>query len=308
MTEGSKTHGAQLRVAALNLRAYFTGGREGAGDLPRLIADQDADVVLLQECRQPWFDTICDAAGLTGVHSHDVKPPLELKPPDGCAIAVRAPFAISRAWRLGPERFQPAVVAEAIDEMTPEGHEQMPDNLAGRYAARNVFAEIELGDARFVAAALHATPGSTDVRKGLTVHEWKPFFHGSVALELERLSLPFVFAIDANEPLAETADSVTFHWAEDRSGFRKLDALLGLSPRHPGRDLLRESLAASGRAPIAADYLELTHELRGGAGRRFDSIWATPEFALDELTTHFEEARTAGTDHALLVADLRLDP
>ena len=41
---------------------------------------------------------------------------------------------------------------------------------------------------------------------------------------------PSVFAIDANEPVAETADSVTFGWAEGRAGARKLGALLESRP------------------------------------------------------------------------------
>lgn len=295
-----------LRVVSLNLRAYFYGSRDGVGDLARLIADQRADVALLQECRRPWFDAICESTGLDGIHAHDVDPPLPAQPPDGCAIAVREPLEIRRTWRVPPEAFQPMRVAEEIDEVTPPGHEEMPGNLACRYAARNVFAEIDIDSLRFVAAALHATPGTSRVRKnGPRVHEWKPFFHGAIAVEVARQKYPFVFAIDANEPLAETANSVTFHWADDRSGFRKMDALLGLQPLHRGRDLQRESLASSGLRAKGDDYLELTHTLRGGAGRRFDSIWATPEFELEGFETYFADAQAAGTDHALLVADLR---
>lgn len=59
-----------MRVAALNLQAYFNRSRRGVGDLPQLIADQKADVILLQECRRPWFDPICDALGK---HSFDAR-------------------------------------------------------------------------------------------------------------------------------------------------------------------------------------------------------------------------------------------
>ena len=37
------------------------------------------------------------------------------------------------------------------------------------------------------------------------------------------------FAIDANEPKVETADSIKFHWGDDRSGVKKIEALLGRS-------------------------------------------------------------------------------
>jgi hypothetical protein len=126
---------------------------------------------------------------------------------------------------------------------------------------------------------------------------------------LTKLELPFVFAIDANEPASETADSVTFHWADGRPGARKFGALLGIRPEHRGRDLLREQLERTGAPPATASYLSLTYTTHNGGpagGRRFDSLWATPEFALRQIGTHYEEAIAAGTDHALLVADLTL--
>jgi hypothetical protein len=295
-----------VRVAALNLRAYFNDSRRGVGDLPQLIADQEADLVLLQECRRPWFDSICDVAGVSGIHSHDVEPRPPRKPPDGCAIAVRAPIEIVRSWRLGPECFQPAAVAKLIDEETPAGFEEMPENLACRNAARNVFGELKLNGKRFVVAALHATPGTARVSKKQTVDQWKPFFHGAIAIELATLNLPFVFAIDANEPETETAEAIQFHWKEGTAGFAKIAALLGLRPKHRGRDLLRESLKASGQPAASETYLVLTHTLRGGEGRRFDSIWASPEFALRDIKINLEDALAARTDHALLVADLEL--
>jgi len=36
--------------------------------------------------------------------------------------------------------------------------------------------------------------------------------------------------------------------------------------------------------------------------------WATPEFALRAFSIHYEDALAAGTDHAMLVADLELGP
>lgn len=154
-----------------------------------------------------------------------------------------------------------------------------------------------------VAASLHATSGTGRVG-GQKVSEWKPFFHGAAALAFSDLGLPFIFAIDANEPESETAQSVTFHWAEERSGARKFGALLGITPRHRARDLLRQSLAQEGAARSIGAYLALTYTTRGGGRRRFDSMWATPEFALDGFATYYEDALDAGTDHALLVAHL----
>jgi hypothetical protein len=145
-------------------------------------------------------------------------------------------------------------------------------------------------------------------KPGTRVRNWKPFFHGGVAAALAALTLPFVFAIDANEPRAETLDTITFH---RRPGTGKLAALLGLRPVHRARDLLREHLQTQGLAPAADSYLALTYTTLGGgpAGRRrFDSMWATPEFALRAFSTRYDDPLAAGTDHAMLVADLELGP
>jgi len=80
----------------------------------------------------------------------------------------------------------------------------------------------------FAAASFHATPGTGRFgpTPGTVVRNWKPFFHGSVAAALAELTSPFVFAIDANEPLSETIESVTFHWRDGRPGcaeVRRLD-------------------------------------------------------------------------------------
>jgi hypothetical protein len=157
----------------------------------------------------------------------------------------------------------------------------------------------------FVAASLHATPGSGRI-DSVRVKEWKPFFHGAVAIELSRLSDPFLFAIDANEPRLETLDLVQFHWANRRPGVMKFAALLGLEPRHRARDLFREDLMHSGKPAGTSDYLALTYTTVGGGGRHFDHLWATPDFALDALSVHYEDALMAGTDHALVVTDLSL--
>lgn len=85
--------------------------------------------------------------------------------------------------------------------------------------------------------------------------EWRPFFHGGLAVALASLELPFVFAIVANEPASETADSVTFHWADGRPGASKFGTLLGIAPKHRSRDLLREQLARTAGPPATATYL-----------------------------------------------------
>jgi hypothetical protein len=300
-----------LRIVSLNLRAYFGPGGSQAEDLANLIASHEADVVLLQEARPRWLDVVCRAAGLHGAHSLDVA----LQPAggrgDGCVVAVRPPLRIERLWRLDPSAFAPALVAAALNDPVPAGYEVLPGALAERFSTRALFAEVSGGRRPFVAAALHATPGMGRVG-GKLVSEWKPLFHGAAAIALSELELPFVFAIDANEPQAETIDTVRFHWHDGRPGAAKFAALLGLPPLHRARDLQREQMAKAGIAPAAPDYLALTYTTSGGkttlgAGRRFDSIWATPEFTISSFDTFYADALAAGSDHALLRAITTLE-
>lgn len=296
-----------LRIGSLNLRAMPNPEREQIHRLSKIIADQECDVVLLQECLRPWLDVVCEATGMTGVHSHALPPesPSNAFSPDGCAVAFRPSIEIGKCWRISPESFMPEAVQAEIFEEPPADFEPMPERLAYRYSGRSVLAEIALNGEPLVVGSFHGTPGTGKVG-GVEVHEWKPFFPGAVAVELAGIKSPFIFGIDANEPESETVDSITFHWATDRSGVKKAEALLGLDPMHRGRDLFREWLTTSGGEPASAEVLLATYAPSPEFQRRFDSIWATPEFGLDEFETHLDEVVAAGGDHAMLVADLRL--
>ena len=293
-----------MRILSLNLQSYPNHNR--IGELAALVASYDPDVALFQECRRSWFETLMERTGLVGVHSHDLEPVLRQSPPDGCAIGVKAPLGITRSWRLPPETFQPAVVSQGVAEPVPAGFETLPDRLGCGFSARTIFAEVTSDAGTFVAVSLHATPGRSHIG-GREVSEWKPFFHGAVAVALQGLPQPFVFGIDANEPLSATMDGVSFHWADGRPGAAKFAALLGLTPLHRARDLLRQHLHDGGGSPESDSYLALTYTTRGGGLRCFDHLWATPEFRLVAgPEVHYREACAAGTDHALLVADVEL--
>jgi len=272
-----------------------------------LLADQRPDVVLLQECKRRWLETVCEATGMTGVHAHQVDPllPASIYPPDGTAIAVRAPLSVERAWRIPPEEFLTGTVQRELFEVEPPDLEPMPDRLTHRYSGRSLLAEISSVAGRFVVASFHATPGTSTVG-GMAVHEWKPFFHGAVALHLARLELPFLFAIDANEPLAESAESIGFHWADGRSGAEKFRALLGLEPMHNSRDLYREWHRDRGLEAASPELLTATYAPNLDFRRRFDSMWATQSFRLVDFSTHLDDVVAAGGDHAMLVADVHL--
>jgi hypothetical protein len=298
---------ADFRIGSLNLRAYPNPARDQIHRLAKIIARENCDVVLLQECLRPWLDTVCEAAGLTGVHSHSLLPdtPSKVFSPDGCAIAFHPRVEVDKCWRIPPERFMPELVQAGIFEEPPADFQPMPERLAYRYSGRSILAEIGVYGKRLVVGSFHATPGTGTVG-GVEVGEWKPFFHGAVALEMAGINRPFVFAIDANEPLSETIDSITFHWQDDRSGVKKLQGLLGLERIHRGRDLLRDWLSGTDPAPASPGVLVATYAPSVTFQRRFDSMWATPDFQLVDFATTLDEVVSAGGDHAMLVADLRL--
>ena len=296
---------ADFRVVSWNVRAYF--GSTTADGLAKLIRSSKPSILLLQECRPRRFREVCELAGLTGRHSHEVAGdglnPRRDFPPDGVGIAAAPGVKLSGFRRIGPKNFEPAVVASQVDELTPKGAEALPERLANRFSARSLTANARIANRRFTVGSFHATPGTGSVG-GRDVGEFKPFFHGAVAVHLARRRGPFLFGIDANEPYSETAESIEFHWEAGRPGSLKMEALLGLDPRHRARDLLRQRLEAGGRAR-STKYLELTHEVPSG-GRRFDSIWATPDFTLNGFRTTYKPALKAGSDHALLAADLTI--
>ena len=122
--------------------------------------------------------------------------------------------------------------------------------------------------------------------RGRRGREWKPFFHGAVAIALSELDLPFIFAIDGNEPKEETLETVTFHWEEGRSGVKKFASLLGREPIHRARDILRQTMERSGAAR-ASETVAVTYDTGGETGqRRLDSIWATEEFEIEDFQAH----------------------
>jgi hypothetical protein len=292
-----------LRVASINLRGFPSHGR--IAGLAVLIARHTPDVLLLQECRRGWLDVVAGATGMEGVHSRDVDPRLDVRPLDGCALAVRPPLKIRRAWRLSPERFDPAAVASPIDKRTPTGEERMPYSLACRYSARTILGEMELGGRVFVAASLHATRGTSRAWAGpRVIKDWTPLFHGAVAMELSAAPRPLVYAFDARDPSLATPQPGDVERPDGPSGVVTFGAGPSLLPPHRARDLLREELARTRTSPEAFEALVHTFTTSSGRQRHLDRLWATPDFTLDSLHVYKADALTAGTDQVLIVADL----
>ena len=224
-----------MRVVALNLRAAPSRRVTALAPLITLLDQQHPDVVLLQECRKGWTEVVCHELGLECISTHELLEGTAGLRADGCAIAVRPPLRTMSAQTVEPGIFMPPAIETLIGPDTPSGYEQLPGELLVRFRARSLIARIVDGPREFAAGSFHATPGMGRYgpKPGRRVGDWKPFFHGGVAATLTGLTWPFVFAIDANEPRAETLNSITFH-RDGRPGARKLAALLGLRPVHRG--------------------------------------------------------------------------
>jgi hypothetical protein len=99
----------------------------------------------------------------------------------------------------------PASVSSVAQDPAPQGHDQIPPELAARFSPRSLMAEISDGSDTFIACSVHATPatGRYGPKPGKLVNHWMPLFHGGAALALSQLTIPFVFPIDANEPRSE---------------------------------------------------------------------------------------------------------
>lgn len=294
-----------IRVANLNLSAYPNPPRGQIHRLAELLAEQEPDIILMQECLRPWLQVVCDVTETIGVHAHDDAQRLADFPPDGCAIAVRPPLILDRPRRIPPDAFEMPAVDRVIGDTPPPGCDPIPPRLLHRFSGRSLLADVDYSHARVTVGSFHGTPGRGRVG-GSQVGEWKTYFPGAVAVALSHMEQPFLFGIDANEPLAETSDTVTFHWRPGRPGAARTAALLGLAPSHRATDLQRRAVDSGNHRPAGDDHLALTYTTRGGGKRRFDSIWATPEFELMDLRTHYESVLRAGGDHAMLVADLAL--
>jgi hypothetical protein len=156
---------------------------------------------------------------------------------------------------------------------------------------RAIFASSVLGPAR------HA------------VREWLAAWQG-----------PVLLGADANTPLVDAADftATRTHW---HTGGRRLngepgdDLLFGPGKIHPLDDGLRRWLAdhlaeAADAAGRPSGPLAVTHRTgrrkdgRPGTGRRFDSIWITRHWTVQHISHLYDEGIAAGSDHAVIVADL----
>jgi endonuclease/exonuclease/phosphatase family metal-dependent hydrolase len=168
---------------------------------------------------------------------------------------------------------------------------------------RTLIGEIEGGVGHFTAASLAAPPG---VRWGVGKLRQKE----RIAAWLRDRTGPVVFGMDANTPKWDRHDFADTEWWDDREA-----VLHGVERAHDLRDVYREHLSQNPeeRARIGGERpdgpLQVSFERGRGSSKtacRYDFIYASPEFVVRSASYLYDDALTAGSDHALIIAELEL--
>jgi len=259
-------------VISWNVRGLATRGRaRKAAEL----AGRSWQLCLIQEATPDGFEEFAAAAGADDAVAVSQHLPEDVLAAEGltyfCAVLVRQPARL--------------VAVRALDVPSPE---------------RTLAATVDVGGSRFTAASLALPPGvnwgPAKPRQALLLARW-----------LAERAGPVIFGIDANTPKTERADlAANTWWHADEA------RLLGVERRHDARDVYRDYLHATGALPAAGSQgpLAVSFERHGGRGRRvpcrYDAIYATPEWHVDDAAYHYNAGRTAGSDHGYVTATLRL--
>ena len=278
-----------LRVRVVSWNVHFRGpeAAKRQGDLLRELAP---DLMLLQELNPGSSAILADAAGADWmVRAIDLR---AAEPDDtpvrrrGVAIAGRG-LLFCRSWLLDkirlPERI---LLIETQTEGTP-----------------------------FVAVSYHAPPG---VNWGIV----KPQQAVAFASWLSRQNGPLLLGADANTPLIDTPDfaNTRTHWHTGRKRLRGElgdDLLFGPDKKHDLEDALRRWLAfhpdemarlrAKPSGPLAITHRTGKRKNSPGTDRRFDSVWVSHHWVVQHVEHLYEKGIAAGSDHAPVVVDLKLD-
>ena len=171
---------------------------------------------------------------------------------------------------------------------------------------RALIAEVETLTGPLTLCSFHTPPGATWKNK-------KPESLVVLAKWLAPQQTMVVVGMDANAPKSDHPDIEQNKWFWDEEPL-----MLGARPLHVLRDALRVRLTDH---PLEAPHI-MPHSPQGplavsynrGWGKkvfipcRYDFIYITPDFEVSEVRYLYEEAIQAGSDHALVVADLNNPP
>jgi endonuclease/exonuclease/phosphatase family metal-dependent hydrolase len=290
----------RLRVVSWNLDSRPTGLLDAKVALLRKVAP---DLALLQEVRRPVYKTLLPHALAHermfertrlfswGTLSTDLSHPPGSDRRLGCAVLGVSATALLSARLLPADTF-PVPGAEMLS-----------------FLHRTVAARVAVpGGRTLTTCSFHARSAVSRETDAL-----KPAFHTGIAAWLESQPGTVVFGMDAGAPAVDHPDPTRSEFAWPSGGGETLgeDLLLGPRPVHALGDALRRWLEADPermaglRAERPRGPLAVSHCI---AGRpvRYDHIWTTADIEVVRVEYLYEEAMAAGSDHALVVADLEL--
>lgn len=244
-----------------------------------LLYKVNSDILVLQEVSSQFYNAL-SKINLFACSSFS----LFLRPPDqsegksrrlGCAVFGKAPFNISSSFLL----------------------EDMP------FPERALVARLDSPECYITACSFHTPPGAS-------WKELKPKSHKLLAEWLAFQSTQFILGIDANAPKTDHPDITKNEW-----WWKDEPLLLGANPLHNMKDAFRlylnshpdifqnlEALRPNG--PLALSHI------RGNSRKytdcRYDFIYITPDIKVKNVEYLYEESVKAGSDHALVFADLEV--
>jgi exonuclease III len=168
---------------------------------------------------------------------------------------------------------------------------------------RTLITSIKHTNGEITICSFHAPPG---VNWG----EIKPQTFCAISNWLTQHKERLLFGMDANAPMVDHPNhEYNEWWWEDEA------LLLGSNPAHHLKDAFRTLLDAN---PGLSEKITTSHPngplaisyRRGRSTKtvpcRYDFIYTTPDFVVKNVSYLYDEAVEAGSDHALVVADLEL--
>lgn len=245
-----------------------------------LLDELDPDVLLLQELTPPSF-AMLQERGWSGV------PALQLLPTGHRGRANGKPVKFSCAV-LTRGRWQLSGVDTDLTVPSPE---------------RWLTARLER-DGTVVDAGSFACPpgvgwGEMKTEQGRRIAEWMADRSG-----------PAIVGVDRNGPKFERSDGSVQLWPQDAPqllgpdpAHRYHDVLLAMHNREPSRR--ERSAAQRPDGPLEVSYV------RGHAGQqqtacRYDVVYASEHFTIDDVRYLYDESIAAGSDHAAVAVRLTL--